>query len=178
MNLRTVVFVVALAFIIGLVIGFSAKKRPIITDSPIVRQIRVHDTIVKMQIDTIHVPRDRVRYFTRVDTVRIRDTQVITDSAHCVNFPLLLSDSSVIAVTECSAAGVIPPDLTFNAEYIDKRERIRVISDTRVDTVRLQQRVKRMGFALGPSAGIGIDVNNIRQPVYFLGATLTYGWRF
>lgn len=175
MNLRTVLFVVALAFIIGLVIGW---KRPVVTDSPVVQRILVHDTIVKVQIDTIRVPRDRVKYYTRVDTVRIAETRVTTDSAHCVNFPLLLSDSSVIAVTECSTSGVIPQDLTFSAEYIDKRERIRVISDIRVDTVRIEQRVKRLGFALGPSAGVGIDVNNIRQPVYFLGATLTYGWRF
>lgn len=174
MNTRTLAFLITLFFIIGLVLGFSIRKKPIIIKEP---SVTIRDTVITVRVDTIRVLVDRIKYFTKTDTMIVNRIPVISDSAKCVSFPLLLSDSSVISVTECSNS-VIPNDLSFKAQYIDKREKVRVVENTRIDTVRLESRAKRMGFTLGPSAGIGIDVNNIRQPVYFIGATLTYGWRF
>jgi hypothetical protein len=175
MSIRTILFLVALFFIIGMVIGFSARK-PYTINKPIVTTITVRDTILKLQSDTIKIPINQVKYFTKTDTVIVKSNpdSVVHDSLNCVTFPLLLSDSSTIAVTECSK-DAIPKDLTFDAKYIDKRERIRIVEKTRVDTVH--QKYKRLGFALGPSAGIGIDINNPGRPAYFIGATLTYGFR-
>lgn len=182
MNTKVIAFLVVLAFIVGSVIGYSIKKNPepcppdTVTPSLIIR-----DTIFKVKKDTIKIPIEKVRYFTKIDTVIINDTfeyddtQVIPKRLDCVSFPLLLSDSSLIEVTECSTDG-LPEDLTYDAKYIDKRERIRIIENTRIDT--LKQSYKKLGFTIGPSAGVGIDINNIKQPVYFIGATLTYGWRF
>ena len=170
MNIRASIFIAVLGFLLGIVIGVS-KKVPI-DRSPAVVTVTVHDTIVQVQRDTIRVPVKEVKYYTRIDTVRIRDS-VVAQSKDCVTFPLLLSDSSIIAVNGCSSLG-LPHDIEFAADWIDKRERIRTI--TRVDTVRL--RPKRLGFTLGPSAGVGIDINNVSRAAYFIGATLTYGWRF
>jgi hypothetical protein len=177
MNLRTVFFLIALFFVIGLVIGYSMHKQSSISNQPAVATITVHDTIVRVQSDTIKIPVDRVKYFKKTDTVivKVESDSTVVSSSNCVTFPLLLSDSSSIAVTECSKEA-IPGDLTFEAKYIDKRERIRIIEKTRIDTVQLKP--KRLGFALGPSAGIGIDINNPGRPAYFVGLTLSYGWRF
>ncbi len=170
MNIRTSVFIVILGFLLGVVIGAS-KKVPL-DRSPAVVTVTVHDTIVHVEHDTIRIA--QVKYYTRVDTVRVKDSTT-TQTVSCVTVPLLLSDSSIIAVNGCSALGV-PQDMTFEADWIDKRERVRTIESVRVDTVRL--RPKRLGFTLGPSAGVGIDINNVSRPAYFIGATLTYGWRF
>lgn len=180
MNFKTVLFLVVLMFIVGIVIGFSIKKKPEVVVSKTQSSITVHDTVIKIKKDTIKIPVEKIRYFTKVDTLVKYDTFEYNDTPReqeCVSFPLLLSDSSLIEVTECSTDG-LPDDLTYDAKYIDKRERIRIVSDVRFDTVRIEPKIKRVGFAIGPSAGIGIDVNNIKQPVYFIGATLTYGWRF
>lgn len=169
MNIRAVAFLILLCFTIGLIIGASKKTaRPPCPEVV----VTVHDTIIQVQRDTIEIPVKQVKYYTKVDTVRIRDT-VAEWKLDCVTFPLLLSDSSIIAVNGCSALG-IPRDLELDAQWIDKRERTRTI--LKVDTIRIAP--KRMGFTLGPSAGVGIDINNISKPAYFIGATLTYGWRF
>ncbi len=179
MTTKTVIFLIVVCFIIGAVIGAS-KKTPLV-NAPAIVTVRdtvtttIRDTILRVQRDTIKIPVERIKYFTKTDTVTIRDSIISGPPVNCLTFPLLLSDSSVISVTECTA-GILPDDLTFNAEYVDKRERIRIVENFRVDT--LKQGAKRIGFTLGPSAGIGIDINNISKPVYFIGATLTYGWRF
>lgn len=172
MNMRTVFFLIAVCFCIGLIIGAS-KKTPLPPSPAIITQ-RIHDTTVIVKRDTIRVQVERVKYYTRVDTVRVRDS-VAARQRNCVTVPLLLSDSSVIAVSQCSV-GAIPDDLEFSAEYLEKRERVRVVESVHIDTVRIAQ--KRLGFALGPSVGVGIDINNASRPAYFIGATLTYGWRF
>jgi len=172
MNIRTVAFLVILCFLIGLIIGASKKTRYESTKPRPAETITVHDTIVRVQRDTIRIPVKQVKYYTKTDTVRVRDSVITVD---CVTFPLLLSDSSIIAVNGCSALG-IPRDLALEAEWVDKREHIRTIERVRTDTVQL--RSKRLGFTLGPSAGVGIDINNVSRPAYFIGCTLTYGWRF
>jgi hypothetical protein len=186
MNIRTVFFLVILFLVIGLVVGYSIHKQPAVNNQPAVTTLIIHDTIIKVPSDSIKIPINGVKRFkkTKKEIITIaansitpdktHDT-IITSSVNCVTFPLLLSDSSVIAVTECSKE-TIPGDLTFEAKYIDKRERIRIVEKTRVDTVQLKP--KRLGFTLGPSAGVGIDINNLRQPAYFVGITLTYGLRF
>lgn len=177
MNLRTISFLIILFFIIGMVLGFSIKKPD--TNKPIVSTVTVtvRDTIIKVKNDTVKIPVDRVKYFTKIDTLIVKNTDnpVVLDSLKCVSFPLLLSDSSTISVTECSKEN-IPTDLTFDARYIDKRELVRIIEKTRIDTVK--QKAERIGFSIGPSAGVGIDINNLERPAYFVGVTLTYGLRF
>lgn len=175
MNFRTVIFLVSLFFITGIVIGFSSRK-PIVKNVPVTSTVTIRDTIVKVKNDTIKIPVDKIKYFTKTDTIIVKDNKADIKPLHCVTFPLLLSDSSLISVTECSKEN-IPKDLTFDAMYLDKRETIRTIQTKVVDTV-IQYKTKRLGFSIGPSAGVGIDVNDIRQPVYFIGATLTYGIRF
>lgn len=181
MNIKTIAFIVVLAFIVGCVIGFSIKGNPELCVNQVEPAITIRDTIIKVKKDTIKIPIEKVRYFTKVDTLIINDTFEYDDTRNipkrldCVSFPLLLSDSSLIEVTECSTEG-LPEDLTYDARYIDKREKIRIINNFNVDTVNIKP--KKIGFTLGPSAGVGIDINNIKQPVYFIGATLTYGWRF
>lgn len=174
MNLRTIPFLIVLFFITGIVIGFSIKKQTIV-EKPISSITTIRDTIVQVKNDTIKIPVDRVKYYTKTDTVIVKDSQVTIDLLKCVTFPLLLSDSSKISVTECSKEN-IPTDLTFDARYIEKREKIRIIENTQVDTIK--QKAKRVGFSLGPSAGVGIDINDISRPAYFVGVTLTYGLRF
>lgn len=171
MNARTIIFLCVLLFSIGLIIGFTAKK-PVEIEKSVVSTVTVRDTIVKAQKDTIKIQVENVKYFTKTDTVVLKDT---VDTLNCVSFPLILSDSSKISVTECSK-GKIPKDLTFAAQYIDKRERVKIVEKLQVDTVRLK--AKRLGFAIGPSAGVGININNLQRPAYFIGVTLTYGLRF
>jgi len=171
MNTRTIAFLIVLFFLIGLIIGVSKKSKPLPVSPALVTEV-VHDTVVLVRPDTIRVP--QVKYYTKTDTVRVKDS-VTVKTETCVTVPLLLSDSSVISVNGCSAIG-LPQDIEFEADWIDKRERIRTIDRVRIDTVRLQPR--RLGFTLGPSAGVGIDINDISRPAYFIGATLTYGWRF
>lgn len=173
MNLRTIIFIAVLCFIMGLVIGASKKVKPLPVSPVTITQL-VHDTTVIVKRDTIKIQVNKIKYYTRVDTVRVRDSAV-PQQRNCVTFPLLLSDSSVIAVSQCSKSS-LPDDLEFEAEYLEKRERVRIVDNIRVDTVRIAP--KRFGFTLGPSAGVGIDINNISKPAYFIGATLSYGWRF
>jgi hypothetical protein len=173
MNLKTITFLTILFFILGMVLGLSLKK-PTIINNPTVSTVTIRDTIIKIQSDTIKISVDRVKYFTKTDTVIVKNTPVLSDSFNCVSFPLLLSDSSTISVTECSKEK-IPTDLTFDARYIDKRERIKIIEKLRIDTIK--QSPKRLGFTIGPSVGIGIDINNLERPAYFVGVTLTYGLR-
>lgn len=184
MNLRTAIFITALFFIVGMVIGYSLFKPKVITECPPTSSqgITIRDTVFKVKTDTIKIPIERIRYFTKVDTVTVYDTFEYDDTKRtprlldCVSFPLLLSDSSLIEVTECSEDS-LPLDITYDAKYIDKREKIRVVESVRVDTVKINNK-KILGFTIGPSAGVGIDINNIKQPVYFMGVTMTYGWRF
>lgn len=179
MNTKTIAFIVVLAFIVGCVIGFSIKKKPeLCQPDTVTPSLTIRDTIFKVKKDTIKIPIEKIRYFTKIDTLIINDTFEYDDTPKrldCVSFPLLLSDSSLIEVTECSEDG-LPKDLTYDARYVDKRERIRIIENTKTDT--LKQSVKKIGFTVGPSAGIGIDINNLERPAYFVGVTLTYGLRF
>lgn len=178
MNLRTVIFITTLVFIIGLVIGYSSFKPKVITECPPSSSaITIRDTIIKIKVDTIKIPVEKIRYFIK-DTVIIKNNVIMSDTStwiKCISFPLILSDSSVIDVTGCSKDN-IPRNITFDATYSEKREKFRIIESTRVDTIK--QRSKRLGFAIGPSAGIGIDINNLERPAYFVGVTLMYGWRF
>lgn len=189
MTYKTVIFLVLLGFVIGAVIGYSIHKPPVVVnsqqDKPSIPMVK--DTIVKVVIDTIKIPSKQIRYFNKKSdnlVVKVEDTTTIkptiqpidVNSLHCVEFPLLLSDSSSIKVTECSTQP-IPTDLIIDAKYTDKREKIRIVNNYCTDTVKINNK-KRLGFTIGPSAGVGIDVNNIRQPVYFMGVTMTYGWRF
>lgn|GEM_PF-5017339 len=173
MNTRTIIFLCVLLFLIGLIIGLTIKK-PVEIIKNIVSTATVRDTIVKVQKDTIIIPVEKVKYFTKTDTVVLKKT---LDTLSCVSFPLLMSDSSKISVTECSKKS-IPQDLTFEAQYIDKRERIKIVEIEKIQVDTVRQKAKKMGFALGPSAGVGIDINNLSKPVYFIGLTLTYGLRF
>lgn len=171
MNMRTSIFIAVLGFLLGIVMGVSKKAAPLHESPAIVTQV-VHDTIILVRPDTIRI--SQVKYFTKTDTVFVKDSSIVKTQT-CVTVPLLLSDSSLIAVNGCSAIG-LPQDIEFEADWIDKREHIKTIESMRVDTVRLQPR--RLGFTLGPSAGVGIDINDVSKPTYFIGATLTYGWRF
>lgn len=173
MNTRTIIFIGSLLFIVGIVIGYSIHK-PTVIERPAVSTITIKDTIVKVENDTIKIPQKQIKYFTKIDTIIQKDT-IISSKIDCMTFPLFLSDSSIIEITECSNFD-IPKDLRINAKYLDKREKIRVIEKIIVDTVKLKP--KRLGFTLGPSAGIGIDINDISRPSYFIGVTLTYGLRF
>ncbi len=176
MNLKTLLFISILSLIIGLVIGYSARKPEVVVNT-VESKITVKDTIIKVKKDTVKILVDKVKYFTKIDTVILNKEPVVVDSNRCISFPVMLSDSSKISITQCSNEK-FPENIDYDAVYIDKREKIRIVDNSRLDTIRFQQNIKRMGFSIGPSAGIGVDVNNIRQPVYFVGATLTYGWRF
>lgn len=176
MNFKILGFVSVLFLIVGLVIGYSVKK-PVIITNTVESKMIVKDTVIKVKKDTVKILVDKIKYFTKIDTVILNKEPVIIDSFKCISFPVLLSDSSRISITQCSSEK-FPENIDYDAEYIEKRERIRIVENSRIDTIKLQQNIKRMGFTIGPSAGIGIDVNNIRNPVYFIGATLTYGWRF
>lgn len=178
MNTRVIIFVVTLVFVTGLVVGYSIHKpniKPEICETTKPSQRLIRDTVVKIKTDTIVI--QKAKYFTKTDTVFVNNEPVVNDSVKCISYPILLSDSSKISITQCSSEK-FPENIDYDARYIDKRERIRIVETVRNDTIRLDAHVKRLGFTLGPSAGIGIDVNNIKQPVYFIGATLTYGWRF
>jgi hypothetical protein len=176
MNFKILGFVSVLFLIVGLVIGYSVKK-PVIITNTVESKMIVKDTVIKVKKDTVKILVDKIKYFTKTDTVFVNNEPVVNESVKCISFPILLSDSSKISITQCSSEK-FPENIDYDARYIDKRERIRIVETVRNDTIRLDAHVKRLGFTLGPSAGIGIDVNNIRQPVYFIGATLTYGWRF
>jgi hypothetical protein len=176
MNFKILGFVSVLFLIVGLVIGYSVKK-PVIITNTVESKMIVKDTVIKVKKDTVKILVDKIKYFTKTDTVFVNNEPVVNESVKCISFPILLSDSSKISITQCSSEK-FPENIDYDARYIDKRERIRIVETVRNDTIRLDAHVKRLGFTLGPSAGIGIDVNNIKQPVYFIGATLTYGWRF
>ncbi len=113
MTIKTVIFLVVVCFILGAVIGAS-KKTPLV-NAPAIVTVRdtitttIRDTIIKVNIDTIRVAVDKIKYFTKTDTVIIRDSVVSRPPVNCFTILLILSDSSVISLTECTA-GIIPED--------------------------------------------------------------------